>query len=224
MLCREGFEVARHIDERYVRVPSADEYYFPPISGLQTLEGVRSVEHPRILDIGAGSGAFLADAADSLEAQGIQGSLFGITAMEAGRLSRAAITWVFGDFLRPDTWRPKAPETESIDVAVSHLTFLHFADPLRGLKIALGLLKPGGELFVDDLVLQLKARNAEAAAAKYDQFLRSIGEYDSQELTDGSVVALRVKGLHAIKGSVAVHPNLYLCGDHNGKAVYSTKC
>jgi len=139
---------------RYVNVNFQDDYYFGSIfnSGVNTLLATHSEVGKgfTVLDVGYGNGTFLREVA----ARYPSAHKIGMAAVSRDEFNDAVI--ITGDIARADTWESSAgtlPEPGSVDVAVSHLTFMHLANPINGLANVLRLIKPSGRLYIDHLRL-----------------------------------------------------------------------
>jgi hypothetical protein len=67
-LCKAQFELALELDERYLHISSADEYFFGTAQGLGALALVPpSAAQMTLLDIGAGYGTYLHEAVQTPE-------------------------------------------------------------------------------------------------------------------------------------------------------------
>jgi methyltransferase family protein len=76
------------------------------------------------------------------------------------------VDYVYGDIHRPSTWKPSGVlKPEMADVIVSQYTFQHLVDPLTALKNTFAILKAGGNLWIDGLVLPL-APHSQALTAE----------------------------------------------------------
>ena len=132
-----------------------------------------------MLDIGAGHGTFLRllphDGERNLR-------LVGLTAKErqSHKDRNDSIEWVYGDFQRPDTWRPSDILTdESVDLAVASLTFQHFVDPIGAVRNAMKLLRPNGHLLIDRICIDIDPdKSGEVSSIIENGFTSNFGEWD----------------------------------------------
>lgn len=157
-----------------------------------------------VVDIGAGRGDFLAAA----KASRPNIRAVGLTVLGHPEQLDYGIEWVYGDLLRPDTWRPQNALTDgSVDLSVSNLTYHWLANPLLGLANNYGLLKPSGDMFVDSLVVSLDPQSSEAASTKITARLEPLlGRYsiaDFELNANGKYEhVFHARGLHLAGGSV----------------------
>ncbi|HEY5442767.1 MAG TPA: methyltransferase domain-containing protein [Candidatus Saccharimonadales bacterium] len=166
------------LQDAFVRAEKADHYEFSPlIYGTGVLNVASNDQGPlTLLDIGAGAGAYLAEAKQQ---RGSSLRAVGITALKHFP-EQPGVEYVYGDIQRQATWQPQESLTAgSVDIAVSCLTFQHLIDPLAALRNTFSLLKPGGHLFVDAVILPLPARRAakEVAAAIGAGLRANTGQY-----------------------------------------------
>lgn len=234
-LCREQFKAARIADANFVHAYDADDYafgvdpYCGPVRGT-LVTSVLPYEVQRnatVLDIGAGYGTFL-EAVRHVALPGDNLRTIGFTAVRNSFTAATQdIEWVYGDFQRPATWRPSGTlQPESIDMAVSELTYQHFADPLRALKNAWDLLKPGGHLLINDIRLNLHPNHSKATVEKlYALFDRNRGSLSDDGWFDDSrhkpVHALAYAHLHIHKNEPFPDDDFMATWQWHGKLVYS---
>lgn len=211
--CQEQFASAVRAVNRFVHASDADDYYFGGTVGLGTLHYLPDdVERPAVLDIGAGYGTFLEAALDK-SPRDIRA--IGLVAVDARRCNNSPIEWVFGDFQRPQTWNPKDTlRPDSIDLAVSSLTFMHFADPIRGLRNALNLLKPGGHLFIDNMRLPVTPEHAPAVSELVIAGLqKNPGGFDFHSSYNENRHLFNIFNLHLQRQAETGFERLHLVGD-----------
>jgi SAM-dependent methyltransferase len=158
-----GEAVARSTENRYYCASSAICYLVaePVLQEIDTAPGDGPLT---VWDIGAGEGTFLAEAA-TVTRRPIRP--IGFTAARAeSAVMDEKIEWVYGDIQRPETWQPQqALQPDSVDVAISGMTFMHLRDPLGALANAVRVLRPGGYLAVDCIPLTFIADTGEEAEA-----------------------------------------------------------
>lgn len=182
ILARKYSEAARLTDGDYYQNCSNPEgYIFGDLNGLGVLKLIDpSTENPVVFDIGAGNGVFLNAVLEYYKKIGKVARGIGLVAVRPPGLQCGGAEILEGDFLRPEMWHPKSsiPDDKSLDLAVAYQAFMHFADPLRGVRIAMGMLKPGASLLASELHLCLELSSA---GATVEALLNEISR-----LSDGS--------------------------------------
>lgn len=209
---RQRFEAAQDygLSTKMYYYSHPAEYMFghggPVGIGLVELLPDVAEEPAVVLDVGAGRGDYLAAVKDHYDDKV---AAIGLTALAHKDQSNADISWVYGDLLRPDTWRPADQLNDgSVDLSVSRLTYHWLAHPLKALEINQRLLKPEGHLFVDVIqahldpatsieVTGLVSESIEACAGAYNG-----GDYELNELHDGSHL-LTIERVH-MRGNTPV--------------------
>ena len=203
LVCESQFETARSIDKSYMHALCASDYYFGSIghSGLDVARLIRGIDDPTVLDIGAGYGTFLREllAAESKKIK-IERAI-GFTAVPSYRtIDNEGIEWVFGDFQRPDTWNPSdVIQPHSVDLAVSSLTFQHFAHPLAALESAFNVLRIGGHLLIDRMEVLADPSNIELVNEIMGGLRPNLGEWAHKIDIDRASAYLDLRFLHLIK-------------------------
>lgn len=178
--------------EQYINVSHPISYEFGTRNGLDVLASIdQSVDVPTIFDIGAGNGSFLEAAKQHYARQGKDARTIGLVAFTTRNLIDLESEIIEGDFMRPETWRPlpSVPEDASLDLAVANLAFMHFADPLHGVRIALQKLKPGASLYISELSLSLDPESAtQTIDALQEEIAAHSGDYEPDMLTQPDYV------------------------------------
>lgn len=186
--------------EHYVNVSDPSQYEFGQRSGLEVLASIDpNVEMPTIFDIDAGNGSFIDAAKQHYKQQGKDARTIGMVAVPTPNLRDITSEIVFGDFMRPETWmpHPSIPDDHSLDLAVANLAFMHFADPLHGLRVALSKLKDEASLYVSELHLCLDAKTASRTIdALRDEIAAHHGDYEPNVLTQPDYVEF--ENLHLV--------------------------
>jgi SAM-dependent methyltransferase len=176
-----------------------DDYYFGALakSGYSVLGLLPDNEAPRVLDIGAGDGLFLRGILDKPQYRDVQALAF--TALERGHSGDdTGISWISGDFQRRGTWKPNdAIRPESVDLAVSALTFVHLVHPLRALVNAYDTLSLGGHLLIDLVRFELNPDTPDVADLIVGAIVDNAVERPLQLDRDNQTMTIR--GLHLTK-------------------------
>jgi SAM-dependent methyltransferase len=197
--CADQFEIAIQLDRNYVHAGDADEYCFGnrARSGMGVLRLISDIEAPTVLDIGAGYGTFLREAmsyrSDELRA-------IGFTAIQNDWTNGAGIEWVFGDFQRLETWSPDGTiQTGSIDLAVSSLTFQHFAHPLSAMSYAFDSLRVGGHLLIDQFEARIHPDYLAASEIILQDLNSRLGSWGGAVYKDTDSNTVNGEFLHLVK-------------------------
>lgn len=187
--------------EHYINVSHPISYEFGTRNGLEVLASIDpSVDEPTIFDIGAGNGSFLEAAKQHYARQGKDARTIGLVAFTTPNLIDLESEIIEGDFMRPETWRPRrsVPDDASLDLVVANLAFMHFADPLHGLRIALQKLKPGASLYISELSLSLAPESAaQTIDALQEEIAAHCGDYEPDMLTQPDYVEF--ENVHLVK-------------------------
>lgn len=220
-LCQDQFETAVELVDRYVHASHVDDYYFGFMSGLALLSMIPETDdHAVVLDIGAGTGKYLNEIG---EASIRPLKKIGIAAIKSKYMYQDGIEWVFGDFQRPDTWEPKhVLRQSSVDMAVSSLTFQHFADPIRALQNANRLMREGGNLFIDDIVIPIERTTARRTIDEIESQLHANeGSYGFGSAYNETRHELKLANVHIQKQTETILDSIGIVGDSRGRAIYS---
>lgn len=176
-------DTVTHVHAPYFLYSSPDDYKFgkrglrlPELAALVPESGKRP---PVVLDVGAGKGDFLA----AFKSRRTSIRAIGLTVVAHSHQVDADISWVYGDLLRPDTWRPRNALTwGSVDLSVSRLTYHWLANPVRGLQINHRLLRRGGHMFVQNVEIKLEPRTSKRATELIvSQLRRNAGEHNTEQ-------------------------------------------
>ncbi len=175
----QAYEDTINPDSSYIYANGIEDYS----AGLRGLDvrGLVSNMKPKggrltVLDVGAGDGVFLRDVL-ATDPHGLHGVAF--SAVRHPEQVQFEADWIFGDFQRPETWRPVDVLKEgSVDVSFSNRTYRHFVDPLGAMTTNIAMLRSGGSMFIDCALIYLAPNHADDVAKEIeDELEQAKGEH-----------------------------------------------